>query len=141
MFGHRSFLVLDGEAAADIVSLVQGGLEILHCTYSFQQGVDDRGKATTRVHGGDINIVLAQLPPRYITKWALGSREYKNGAIITLDSSNMPVERVIFQNAACVGMDINYSETGSSYASTQLSITTEEMNVADGVDFLNEWTF
>jgi len=47
MFSHRSFLVLGG-GAADIVSLIKGGLEISNCNFSFVQDIDNSGKATTR---------------------------------------------------------------------------------------------
>ena len=43
MFGHRSFLVIGG-GAADILSLVKGGYEILDCNFAFEQGVDARRK-------------------------------------------------------------------------------------------------
>ena len=51
MYGHRSFLVIGG-GAADIVSLIKGGLEILSYKFSFQQGFDRKGKASTKVYGG-----------------------------------------------------------------------------------------
>jgi hypothetical protein len=140
MFGHRSFLVLGGDAA-DIVSLLSGGLEILHCNYSFQQGVDDRGKATSRVYGGNISVTLSQLPPKEITAWALNSRSYKNGAIIMLDAQNMPAEKLVFENAACTSMKVSYTQADDSYASTQITIQAEVLIAGDGVDFLNEWTY
>ncbi|MEN9919785.1 MAG: hypothetical protein RL662_2221 [Bacteroidota bacterium] len=140
MFTHRSFLVLGG-GAADIVSLAKGGHELLHCSYTFQQGVDPRGKATTRVYGGNIQLTLSQLPPKEITAWALSSRKYQSGAIVMLDSENIPVERVLFENAACVGIDVNYTQSGDTYCATQLVIEAEVIIVGNGIDFLNEWTF
>lgn len=139
MFSHRSFLVLGG-GAADIVSLIKGGLEISNCNYVFQQGVDDKGKVTTRVYGGAINVTLAQLPTAEITDWALDSRKYKDGMIIVLDAENMPIEKIIFENAACISFEINYTQTGDTYTSTKIRIETETLIVGDGVDFLNEWT-
>ncbi|MEN9919795.1 MAG: hypothetical protein RL662_2231 [Bacteroidota bacterium] len=140
MYTHRSFLVL-GSGIADIVSLVKGGLEILHCTYTFQQGVDERGKATTRVHGGSIEVTLAQLPPNEIIEWALKSRKYIDGMIISLDNENTPAEKVLFQNAACIGLDMEYTDKGDSYASCRLVIQAEVITVGNGIEFLNEWTF
>ncbi|HCO66305.1 MAG TPA: type VI secretion system needle protein Hcp [Dysgonomonas sp.] len=140
MFGHRSFLVLGGDAA-DILSLVKGGLEILDCNFSFQQGIDQRGKATTKVYGGNIEIILSQLPPQEIIEWGMESRKYKNGIVVMLDSENLPVEKVLFENAACINFEVNYTQKGKSYATTRLDIRAEKLVVADGVDFDNEWTF
>lgn len=139
MFGHRSFLVLGG-GAADIVSLVKGGLEVLSYNFAFKQGFDQKGKATTRVHAGTINLTLPQLPPQNIIQWGLQSRKYEDGMIILLDGENMPVEKVIFQNAACISLEVNYTESDDSYASTKLVITAESIIVGDGIDFLNDWT-
>jgi hypothetical protein len=36
MHGHKSFLILGGNTAADIVSLIEGGYEILDCAFSFE---------------------------------------------------------------------------------------------------------
>lgn len=139
MFGHRSFLVLGG-GAADIVSLVKGGLEILTYDFVFQQGIDQKGKATTKVYGGSIDLTLSQLPPTNIIAWGLNSRKYENGVIIMLDANNIPIEKIIFQNAACVNFEVKYVQKGDSYAATKLSIQAEKLIVGNGIDFDNEWT-
>lgn len=138
MFGHRSFLVLGG-GAADIVSLIKGGMEISNCNYAFQQAVDNKGKATTRVYGGAISVTLAQLPSTEITEWALDSRKHKDGIIVVLDNENLPLERIIFEDAVCTGFEINYTQTGDSYTSTKLMIEAQKLIVGDGIDFDNEW--
>jgi len=139
MFSHRSFLVLGG-GAADIISLIKGGLEISEFNFSFQQGIDTRGKATTRVFGGVITMSLSQLPPDSIIEWALSSRKYLDGAIVMVDAENMPVGKVLFENTACVSMEIDHTQSGDSYISTRLVIHAEVINVGNGIDFLNEWT-
>lgn len=140
MFGHRSFLVLGGDAA-DIVSLISGGHEILNCNFSFQQGIDNKGKATTKVYGGTINVTLSQLPPQEIIEWALNSRKYQPGVIVMLNADNMPVEKILFEDAACIEMNINYTQSGDSYTATQLVIQAKKLIVGNGIDFDNEWTF
>ena len=45
MFSHRTFLVIGG-GAADILSLIGGGYEILDCNFAFDQGIDERGNPT-----------------------------------------------------------------------------------------------
>ena len=137
-YGHRSFLVLGG-GAADILSLVKGGLEILSYNFAFRQGFDQRGKATTKVYAGTINLTLSQLPPQNIIEWGIKSRKYENGAIIVLDANNLPIERIIFNNAACVNFEVGFTDSGDSYASTKLSIQAEKLIVGTGISFENEW--
>jgi hypothetical protein len=140
MFGHRSFLVIGG-GAADLMSLIKGGYEILDCHFAFEQGIDERGKATTQVHGGTIHVTLSQLPPQPIVEWALQSRKYNDGMIVLLNAENIPLEKILFKNAACVGLDLNYTQKGDSYATTKLVLVTETLIVGNGVDFVNDWTF
>lgn len=61
MYGHRSFLLL-GSDAGDLLSLIQNGYEIANYSFSFEQGLDDKGKISTRVFGGAIHLTLPQLP-------------------------------------------------------------------------------
>jgi len=139
MFGHRSFLVLDGNYF-DLANLIKGGLEILHCSLSFRQGIDSRGKVTTRVYGGKIEILLSQLPNMSIIEWALKSRNYKNGLIVTLNHENIPIDKTIFEHATCTSFYIDYTQKGKSYSSTKLTIQAEKILVGDGIDFENEWS-
>ena len=140
MYGNRSFLVIGG-GAADILSLIGGGYEILDCHFSFEQGIDERGKATTRVHGGAIQVTLSQLPPTPVIEWALQSKKYNDGMIVLLDAENIPAEKILFQKTACVGMDLDYTQKGDSYATTKLTLRAETIIVGNGIDFTNEWTF
>lgn len=139
MFTHRSFLMLGASSAADIISLIKGGSEVSSFGYSFQQGINTKGKATTRVYSGTLHVTLSQLPDRQMIEWALNSRKYSDGVIIMLDQENIPMEKVIFQNATCISFEINYTETGKRYVSTKLIIQAENLVVGDGITFSNEW--
>ena len=140
MFGHRSFLVLGGGGAVNVMSLIKGGYEISNCRFSFEQGIDDKGKASTRVYFGVIHLTLSQLPPNEIIEWALNSRKYHDGAIVVLNEENIPIEKVIFQHTACINLKINYVEQGDSYVITEIAIQAEKIIVGNGIDFDNEWT-
>ena len=140
MFGHRSFLVIGGDSPADILSLINGGYEISDCRFSFEQGLDDKGKATTRVYFGIINIKLPQLPSKDIIEWAINARKYNDGAIIVLDAENTPIEKVLFKNTACVNFKLYHTQHGDSYTITELVLQAEKIIVGNGIDFENEWT-
>ncbi len=141
MYGCKSFLLLDTDSTADIVSLIKGGYEILDCNMSFQQGVDERGKPTTRVHSGTINITLSQLPPAPVIEWAMESRKFYDGMIVLVDAENKPLEKIYFENAACVGFDMRYTLSDDSYAATKLMLQAERIIVAEDVRFKNNWTY
>jgi hypothetical protein len=142
MFGHKSFLMLGGDSPADIKSLTEGGYEIANCRWGFKQGTEASGKATTAVHSGVIEVVLSQIPPAQVIEWALDSRKYTDGVVVTLDADNMPVEKVIFQNSTCSYFKIDYLQTGNSYLAVKLEITAERLVVGDGeITFDNKWIY
>lgn len=140
MFSHRSFLMLGFAGAADIISLIKGGYEVSNFNFSFQQGTDERGKATTRVYSGTLHVTLPQLPPQDIIEWSIRSRKYSDGIIVTVDAENMPLERIIFKNATCIDLGVEYAMSGNSYSTTELVIQAEKLIVGNGIDFNNEWT-
>lgn len=139
MFGHRTFLMIGDTSAADIISLIKGGPEVIDCNFDFHQNVDNKGKATTRTQSGTLNLTISQLPPQNIIEWALNSRKYTDGVVVVLDAENIPLEKIFFKNATCVNMEINYTQKGESYASTKLIIQAERLTVGDGINFDNEW--
>lgn len=140
MFGHRSFLLLGGESTGSIIDLIKGGYEISSCQYSFQQGIDAKGKATTKVHSGSMHITLPQLPPQPIIDWAMKPRKYMDGVIVLVDAENIPLEKILFKEATCVNMKVQYQQTGDTYMSTILLIQTSQLIVGDGITVENEWT-
>jgi hypothetical protein len=124
--------MLGGNSPADISSLIEGGYELTNCRWGFKQGTDANGKVTTTVHSGVIDAVLSQIPTTPVMEWALDSRKYTDGMIVTLDADNMPVEKLIFQNATCTYFKIDYLQTGSAYPAIKPEITAERLISGDG---------
>jgi hypothetical protein len=141
MYGSRSFLVIGGDSPADIKSLTEGGYEILDCDFDFHQDVDRKGKATTKVYSGIFDIKLSQLPLKEHIEWALDSRKYTDGVVVVLDAENIPIEKILFQNATCVRFGIDYTLSGNSYICTKMVIQAEKVVVGSGIEFENEWIY
>ena len=142
MFSHKSFLKLGTFDGTDIVSMLSGGMEVVNCEYSFQQGIDDKGKVATRVSGGAFRLTLPMTPPDEIIEWAFNARRYQKGVIVTFNDENEMMERLMFNNAACVHMSVSYTQSGKSYVTTEITIQAEEIKVGAGaLNFTNEWTF
>jgi hypothetical protein len=141
MFSHTSYLKLDSTEEVSYVSLLDEGIEIVDCEYSFQQGVDHKGKVSTRVMGGTIVLTIPSIPPDDIIEWSFNPRLYKKGAIITYDHEHMIVEKLIFNNGSCVSMNITYMQSGKSYTTTHIVIIAEEIVFGNKeMKFSNQWT-
>lgn len=140
MFTHKSYLKLGELTGTDFTSLVKSGYELDDFEYGFQQGIDDTGKASTEVYGGTLTMTLSMLPPDTIIEWALNSRQYKKGAIIILNAQNEPQEKLLFENAACVNMSLDYTRKGRAYITTKVVLQAERLIFENGFDFDNFWT-
>lgn len=140
MFSHKAYLKLGAFDGADFQSLTRTGYELVDCSFSFQQGVDKKGQPFTKVSGGMFSLVIPTLPTPEITQWAMKSTEYKIGAIIILDHENVPQEKVLFENAACINMTFSYTQSGKGYATTTIVIQAEDIRFGKRLDFFNEWT-
>ncbi|WP_165041704.1 type VI secretion system tube protein TssD [Dysgonomonas sp. ZJ709] len=139
MFTHKSYLKLGDVLGTDLLSLLDGGYELANCEFSFQQGIDDTGKASTQVFGGTLSLTLPMLPPKPIIEWALNSCKYMKGAIVLLNDHDEPVEKIWFENAACISLDVDYTQRGESYMTTKIEVQAESLLLDNGLDFDNEW--
>lgn len=107
-------------------------------SYSYNQAIDIRGKAQGEVRSGTLLLTFANLPPDEIIDWMLNPRKYKDGSIVLCDMNDTPLQKISFENAACVGMDISYLESGNSYASTRITLRAKKMTVGNTV-VENNW--
>jgi hypothetical protein len=140
MFSHKTYLKLDDFSGTDYLSPVESGYELSEFELVFTQGTDDLGKATTEVRGGDMRIIIPALPSNEIIGWMLDSRKYKKGVIVIVDADESSINKIYFENTACVDMDISYKDQGKAYIRTILQLRAERLMFNDGMDFDNFWT-
>ena len=82
MFGHRWFLKIGELSDASILGLMHESNELVHCSYSFDQGIDFKGQAQTAVQSGGIVVTYDGLPTKEIMEWSLNSRKLYDGALV-----------------------------------------------------------
>ena len=72
-------------------------------------------------------------------RWMLGAKKYEDGAIVVCNENDEPLEKINFEQAACVGLEIEYTQFGKSYVKTK--ITLQARNLKVGASTLeNRWT-
>lgn len=139
MFSHKTYLKTGDFNGTDFLSLTKSGYELSSCDFSFQQGIDDTGRASTDVYGGTLSLTLPMLPPNEIIEWAINSRKYKKGVVVVLDEHNVPMEKIYFENAACISMNLDYMQSGTAYTFTKIIIRAEKLLFGNGLDFESNW--
>ena len=139
MFGHKSFLRIGALNDSSISGLYKDSYELERCSYSFLQSTDTNGKPQTEVRGGRISFVYSGLPQQDLLRWMLGSTKYEDGAIVVCNDNDEPLEKVFFEQAACVGLDIEYAQQGKGYIQTKVTIQARKMKVGE-TTLENRWT-
>ncbi|MDR2475210.1 MAG: type VI secretion system needle protein Hcp [Bacteroidales bacterium] len=139
MFGHKTFLKLGTLDDSSMMGLYKNSYELESCNYSFSQGVDTNGKAQTNVTGGAIYVTYSGFPTDEMLLWALNARKYYDGTIVICDDNEQPLEKVKFEQAACVNLEINYSQKGKGYVNTKLVLQAHQ--ITEGTNRItNNWT-
>lgn len=139
MFGHKSFLRIGALNDSSISGLYKDGYELESCSYNFSQGVDVNGKPQTEVSGGTIYLTYGGLPQNDMLRWMLGSTKYEDGAIVVCNDNNEPLEKVHFEQAACVGLEIEYAQKGKAYIQTKITLQVRKIKVGETI-LENRWT-
>lgn len=131
MFGYKSFLRIGALNDSSITGLYRESYELQNCNFGFQQGMDKDGKAQTDVRGGTIQFTYANLPPNEIVNWMLSSRKYEDGAIVICDENDVPLEKIYFEQAACIGLTVDYLQQGKSYIVTKVTLQARKIKIGD----------
>ena len=73
-------------------------------------------------------------------QWMLDARKYQSGAIVVHDNQGSTLEKILFEKATCVDMEISYIRQGKSYIATKLTVQAQKL--AFGTEeFENQWVF
>lgn len=139
MFGHKSFLRIGALNDSSISGLYKESYELESCSFSFSRGVDANGKPQTEVRGGRINLTYGGLPQEDMLRWMLNSTKYEDGVIVVCDANDDPLEKIFFEQAACVSLEIEYIQQGKSYIKTKFVLQARKMKVGE-TTLENRWT-
>lgn len=139
MFGHKSFLRIGTLSDSSILGLYKDSYELESCSFNFSQGVDTNGSPQTEVRGGTLYLTYSGLPQEDMLRWMLNSTNYENGVIVTCDDNNEPLEKIHFEQAACVGLEIEYIQKGKAYLQTKITLQARKIKVGETI-LENRWT-
>lgn len=139
MFGYKSFLRIGALSDASISGLYKDSYELESCQFSFDQGTNTDGKPQTDVRGGTLYLTYAGLPQDDMLHWTLKSTKYEDGAIIICNENDEPLEKILFEQAACTGLKIEYTQRGKAYMYTKLTLQARKIKVGETM-VENRWT-
>ena len=133
---YKTILQLGELSSGAITNALQGGYELQDCNYGFFQDIDSKGKPKTDVQGGIISVSMRELPTDEILRWSIDPKRFLSGVITLYDLKNIPVEKVFFEEGACINLGIGYAE---EFIATAFTISARRLRI-DGNRFEPGWT-
>lgn len=102
----------------------------------FLQPTDHKGQPQHEVKGGQLSVVLSQIPDDNLYLWAKKSTLLKSGVLLFQTDLGMTVLEIEFENAYCINLTLGINAfTG---AGTTLIISPEKVKI-DGIPHDNHW--
>ena len=131
---------LETLTGADGKTLIENSYKLLHYTWSLNKAIDKNGKVQSSTRGGIIELIIPYFPSKELVFWAVNnSHSYKSGTIVLCDANDDRINQVRFENADCIGMEVNYSLYGKSFVATKLVISAKNINLTKTIAVANNW--
>lgn len=113
------------------------GIPILSCDFGFNQDTDGRGRATSTIRGGIINVTIRGIDDSEIIQWMVNTGMQKNGKITFSGvTSTGPARKIEFFNAFLISYHESFAN--ESDIIIQLVISAHRLQIS-GVDHENLW--
>jgi hypothetical protein len=117
--------------------------EVVTCSYNFNQSTDDKGRPSSVVQGGTVNVtIIATAESKPLISWMLDPYKQDSGSITfkRADQDSM-LKDIQFEEAYCVGYTEVFDGRGdSSDASMTLSLTISANKLTvNGAKLDNKW--
>ncbi len=124
-----------------LAKLIVDGQEynVLHCTYNFEQPMDDTGKPSGKPRGGQITVTLESQGKYGLLHWMASPEQTKDGTITFYKRDAMSrLQEVIFKKAYCVSLVENFDANSATPMQKRIVISARTITIGD-MDFENKW--
>ena len=114
-------------------------INVLRCSFRFNQNIDVTGKAASKPMGGTINITLASINHPGLLEWMITTSQTKNGKITFVRYDTMSKLKTLeFENALCVEYNEVFDPAGEHPIILQLTLSAHTIRLEDTV-YKNNW--
>jgi hypothetical protein len=116
--------------------------EVVSCSYSFNQTTDDKGRPSSVVQGGTIEVTIVSTDSVKLISWMLDPYKQAEGKIVfKRGDQDSKMKDITFKKAYCVSYSEKFdARGGGAQASMVLSlvISADEVNV-NGATHKHNW--
>ena len=114
-------------------------MNVLKCSFSFEQAADNTGRPSQRPKGGQISILIESTNKTDFLEWMISPNMVKSGEIIFYKRDNLSsLKTIIFKDAYCLKYVEDFDAVSDEPLQTSLVISAKELTVKD-TTFRNNW--
>lgn len=115
-------------------------MNVLRCSFAFQQGSDVTGRPSQRPRGGQIKCSIESTNKTDFLEWMISNDMTKDGEIVFFKRDNMSsLKTVQFIGAYCLSYQEDFDAIGTEPLKTHIVISAKEIIVKD-TTFSNNWS-
>ncbi|WP_298503620.1 type VI secretion system tube protein TssD [uncultured Maribacter sp.] len=112
---------------------------VLHCTYNFEQPMDNTGKPSGKPRGGQIMITLESQGKYDLFHWMKEPEQTKDGVIIFFKRDALSrLQEVSFSEGYCVSLEEEFDAIDDIPMQKRIVISAKTITIGDMV-FENSW--
>ncbi|MEL0644966.1 type VI secretion system tube protein TssD [Olleya sp. Ti.3.14] len=114
-------------------------MNVLKCSFAFEQGADFTGRPSQRPRGGQITILIESTNKTDFLEWMISSNMTKSGEIIFYKRDNLSSLKTIkFKDAYCLNYVEDFDAVSDEPLKTHIVISAKEISIKD-TTFKNNW--
>ncbi|MFD0862843.1 type VI secretion system tube protein TssD [Sungkyunkwania multivorans] len=114
-------------------------LNILDCSFTFQQDVDYTNRPSAKPRGGQISVLIESNAKTDLLDWMISPTQTKSGEIVFYRRDNMSsLKKLEFADAYCVEYTERFNSVDSSPLQIHMVLSAKEIKVK-GTTFVNNW--
>lgn len=114
-------------------------MNVLRCSFAFEQGVDNTGRPSQKPRGGQIMILIESTNKTDFLEWMISPSMTKDGEVIFYKRDNMSsLKTVSFKEAYCTSYHEDFDAVSNEPLQTRIVVSAKELTVKD-TTFVNNW--
>ncbi len=115
--------------------------QVMHCSYAFRRDVDAKGRPSSGVYGGTIQIEVASTKDTKIIEAMLNSKHKPTSGSVSFferEEENQIMKKIEFKDAYVISYSESLDSVGSNPMTINFVLSAREVKIGTA-DHNNEW--
>ena len=116
--------------------------EVVSCSYKFNQTTDDKGRPSSVVQGGTVDVTIVSTDSTKLISWMLDPYKRSEGKIVfKRGDQDSKMKEISFKEAYCVAYEETFDARGDQTQASmvlKLKISANKLDV-NGASIDNKW--